>query len=171
MDFKFIDKLLAKRRKIIESHRYALPNTGYSAFMARIDWHMRAFVALSVLTGLGLVGLLPLQFSTLAIFLVLTVVFPDYIFTSSESIDAVRNMPGMLHIEMRDDQRYLRLGMEEAPLSVVQKVAISQRNSDQAFIDFPYTSRITSPLLFPIEQIDKVRAWFAENAPEIKIIE
>ncbi|MCC5880295.1 MAG: hypothetical protein JJU03_10440 [Idiomarina sp.] len=171
MDFKVIDNLLAKRRKMIESHTYSLPATGYRAFMARIDWPMRAFLALSLLTVFGWAGLIPLQFSTLAIFIALTIVFPDYIFTGGESIDAVRNMPAMLHIELRGDERYLRLGMEEAPLSVVKKVAISQRNSDQAFIDFPYTSRITSPLLFPLQQIDSVRAWFVENAPEVKLIE
>lgn len=171
MGIKFVDQLLERRRKMHAMHLNSLPKAGYSAFMARISWPTRCMLVLSICALLGWAGLVPLNWSTLLILFLVGAVFPDSVFPPVENIDAVRNMPSMLHIEVRKNQRYLRVGMEEAPLSVVKKVAISKRDNEHAFIDFPYTSRITSPLRFPLVQIDSVRVWFSEHAPELELIE
>lgn len=144
--------------------------TGYIAFMNRKPWQVRLLVMLSLITVFYWLGYVDSRYIG-SMMILIAAFFPDYMFKKTVQIDTIRNMPAMLHREVRNGKSILRVGMEEAPLTAVKKVAISQYSSDHVFIDFPYTARITAPLLFPIEQDAKVRQWFADNAPELEIIE
>lgn len=114
---------------------------------------------------------LPLLLLQNITFIAIILVLPEYFFKVQAHTDPIRNMPAMLHRETRSGIPALRLGMEEAPLTVIKKVALSKRDETYGFIDFPYTNRIGSPLLFPVEQINSVREWLEENVPELEIIE
>ena len=174
---KFLTKLpLNRKSKNYEQSTQAFParKVGYVALMRRQRRSYRLLFALS----LGLVYLIFVWLDVAAvqpwvniIFIAFMLLFPEYIFTPHSQSDPIRNMPGMLHREMRGETPVLRVGMEEASLEIVKKVAISQRDQTYGFIDFPYTSRINSPLLFPVNQINSVRQWFAEHAPELELIE
>ena len=148
--------------------------SGYVALMECRSRGKRliAFIAL-LMTYYTLVyfDILPVVLLTNLVFLSAIMFFPGYFFKVQEQSDPIRNMPAMLHREERGQVPTLRLGMEEAPLAVIKKVALSKRDETYGFIDFPYTSRIGSPLLFPIEQINAVRQWLEKNVPELEIIE
>lgn len=158
-----------------KEHRAAFPprRTGYVAFMQRHSRRKRLLIALSLL----LIHLTLLYFTTLPvvvnnlIFIVLVALFPEFAIPVHPQSDPIRNMPAMLHREDRNGAPALRLGMEEAPLAVIKEVALGKRDETYGFIDFPYTSRIASPLLFPVEQVESVRQWLQEHVPELEIIE
>ena len=159
-----------------KDYRSAFPSRR-SSFVAFMEYRSRgtrliALIAL-LITFYTLVyfDIIPLILLTNLAFLSVIIFFPGYFFKVQALPDPIRNMPAMLHREERGGAPTLRLGMEEAPLAVVKKVALSRRDETYGFIDFPYTRRIGSPLIFPVEQLDSVRQWLEENVPELELIE
>ncbi|MCO4321213.1 hypothetical protein [Aliidiomarina quisquiliarum] len=71
-------------------------------------------------------------------------------------------------LEVRGDQ--LRVGMDIAPKSVVRKVAMGEYSETQGYLSFPYTRKITASYVFPLDQLEPLRAWFAEHASELEVI-
>ncbi|MCL5051125.1 MAG: hypothetical protein M1473_11495, partial [Firmicutes bacterium] len=97
--------------------------------------------------------------------LLLFVMFPETLVTKIPA-DKTKDM---LRLLSREDDR-LRVGMEQVALSVVKKVALSEYNDKYAMLSFPYTGKISSNYVFPIEQMNDVRAWLQTHTPELEII-
>lgn len=172
-DIPFVVQVRERRRQMRENAAlYARRHTGYIAFISRIAWPWRLLALAVVLGTLTWAEILSGPFVTSIYLVSLFLAFPDQMLTvPSGQFDQVRNMPSMLHREVRGDTPVLRVGMEEAPVSAVKRVIINKRNAEHAYIIFPYTRRINSPILFPVEQLDGVQQWFADNAPELEVVE
>lgn len=97
--------------------------------------------------------------------LLLFVMFPETLVTKIPA-DKTKDM---LRLLSREDDR-LRVGMEQVALSVVKKVALSEYNDKYAMLSFPYTGKISSNYVFPIQQMSDVRAWLQTHTPELEII-
>lgn len=97
--------------------------------------------------------------------LLLFVLFPETL-SNKPLADKTKDM---LRLLARHDDR-LRVGMEQAALSAVKKVAIDEYDEHYAIISFPYTNKITANYLFPREQIAEVRAWFQQHTPELELV-
>jgi len=145
--------------------------TGYVAFMRRQPWPWRALAACLTLAFLAWLFSAHTYAYFSVIMLVLWAFFPEHLFRNSNRLSRVKNMPAMLHRTAGKPEDLLRVGMEEAPISAVKKVALSKYDDASAFIDFPYTSKFSQPLLFPIQQLESVRSWFVEQMPELEVIE
>lgn len=171
MPFKQLNRALKRRKAAYKRHVYALPQRGYRARLARIPWGVRLAVLLGLFAAAGSLGWMPAHFIASTGLLWAALVFPDHLFIAQEQTDKVRNMPAMLHIEMRQGTRVLRVGMEEAPIAKLGRIAVGQRDDNWAYLHFIDTHRIVSPLLFPVEQIPSVRQWLAEHVPEILQVE
>lgn len=149
---------------------YYRRETGYVAFMRRQPWPLRLLIVSAVIVSIY--WLLEDAYRYFGgLLLLFWAFFPDLLFNNSPQLDKVKNLPGMLDRKATAQGDMLRFGMEEAPISSIRKVAISKYDDEFGFIDFPYTSKLTRPMLFPLQQIDSVRHWFAENTPELEVIE
>ena len=65
----------------------------------------------------------------------------------------------------------LRVGMDKASHTVIGKVAIGPYNEKYGYISFPYTQKITGQFIYPIAQVEPLKAWFAEHFPQLEIIQ
>lgn len=97
--------------------------------------------------------------------LLMFIMFPETLITKIPA-DKTKDM---LRLLSREDDR-LRVGMEQVALTVVKKVALSEYNNKYAMLSFPYTGKISSNYVFPLEQLNDVRAWFQTHTPELEII-
>lgn len=57
----------------------------------------------------------------------------------------------------------------QVQLEVVRQVAISEFDQGSGFLSFPLTSKLPQNYIFPIKEIQALRAWFEDNAPTIRV--
>lgn len=98
--------------------------------------------------------------------LLLFILFPEVMLNSSYAGDKTKDMLQLLSV----DGSKLRVGMEWVEKETIRKIALDKFDDTYATMQFPYTSKISAGYLFPIEQLEDVRAWLEFHAPEIEII-
>ncbi|RTE86736.1 MULTISPECIES: hypothetical protein [Gammaproteobacteria] len=98
--------------------------------------------------------------------LLLWLLFPEVMVNSSYAGDKTKDMLQLLSV----DGSKLRVGMEWVEKETIKKIALDKFDDTYATMQFPYTSKIPANYLFPLEQMEEVRAWLERNAPEIEII-
>lgn len=126
----------------------------------------RVFILLALIAlAYGIWGRAIFQFIG-ALVLLMYGLFPEMWQNRKYEHDTSKDVLGLL--EVRGEQ--LRVGMDIAPKLVVRKVAMGEYSETQGYLSFPYTRKITASYVFPLDQLEPLRAWFAEHAPELEVI-
>lgn len=126
----------------------------------------RLFILLALIAlAYGIWGRAIVQFIG-ALVLLMYGLFPEMWKNRKLEHNTSKDILGLL--EIRGEQ--LRVGMDIAPRSVVRKVAMGEYSETQGYLSFPYTRKITASYVFPLDQLEPLRAWFAEHAPELEVI-
>lgn len=110
-------------------------------------------------------GFLGSLYGALVVLLAFYIV-PDAFESRSHNTSKVKNVMALLDAQ----ENQLRIGMEQVPAKKLRRVAVGEYNAESAILSFPFNYQISHHYIFPVQQLESVRAFFKAHYPHTELI-